>query len=142
MGAQRAAATARGGAATLRAPRATETKASLDVECSGSTNSAGRSRPPDGGVLDRRRRREHRLQAALHRGDDGLGLLRPGHRDRRGDVQADPYGTYVDAVTGNRRVVTSGTLTVPSPAYSNLRAYVLDLPGNPAPGKVGTAVRT
>ncbi|MDF2805328.1 MAG: alpha-amylase [Cellulosimicrobium sp.] len=50
-----------------------------------------------------------------------------------------PNGTYVDAVTGDRKVVTTGTLTVPAPGKGNLRAYVLDLPGNPAPGKVGQA---
>ncbi|MFF0309553.1 carbohydrate binding domain-containing protein [Streptosporangium sp. NPDC004379] len=48
-------------------------------------------------------------------------------------------GTYVDAVTGDRRTVTGGTLTVAAPGKGNARVYVLDLPGNPAPGKVGDA---
>ncbi|WP_436521246.1 alpha-amylase family glycosyl hydrolase [Actinoplanes sp. HUAS TT8] len=48
-----------------------------------------------------------------------------------------PNGTYVDAVTGDRQVVTGGTLTVSLNAKGNLRVYVLDQTGNPAPGKVG-----
>lgn len=48
-----------------------------------------------------------------------------------------PNGTYVDAVTGDTQVVGNGTLTVSLSGQGNLRAYVLDLPGNPAPGKVG-----
>ncbi|MEV7226737.1 carbohydrate binding domain-containing protein [Polymorphospora sp. NPDC051019] len=48
-----------------------------------------------------------------------------------------PNGTYTDAVTGDRRTVTNGTLTANVSGQGNLRAYVLDLPGNPAPGKVG-----
>ena len=50
-----------------------------------------------------------------------------------------PDGTYVDAVTGDTKVVTNGTLTVGAPGKGNMRAYVLNLPGNPAPGKVGVA---
>src|SRR6218665_2060842 len=48
-----------------------------------------------------------------------------------------PNGTYRDAVTGDVKPVTSGTLTASVSGKGNLRAYVLDLPGNPAPGKVG-----
>ncbi|MEU3464965.1 carbohydrate binding domain-containing protein [Streptomyces sp. NPDC006733] len=50
-----------------------------------------------------------------------------------------PNGTYVDAVTGDRRVVTDGTLAIAAPGKGNLRVYVLDLGGkNTAPGKIGT----
>jgi glycosidase len=49
-----------------------------------------------------------------------------------------PNGTYVDAVSGTTQVVTSGTLTATVSGKGNLAAYVLNLPGNPAPGKVGT----
>ncbi|MFD6178433.1 MULTISPECIES: alpha-amylase family glycosyl hydrolase [unclassified Isoptericola] len=48
-----------------------------------------------------------------------------------------PDGTYTDAVSGDTTTVTDGTLTIAAPGKGNLRAYVLDLPGNPAPGKVG-----
>ena len=48
-----------------------------------------------------------------------------------------PNGTYVDAVTGDTQNVGNGTLTVNAPGQGNMRAYVLNLPGNPAPGKVG-----
>ncbi|MFD9541845.1 carbohydrate binding domain-containing protein [Streptomyces sp. NPDC060022] len=51
-----------------------------------------------------------------------------------------PNGTYKDAVTGDTRVVTGGTLAVPAPGKGNLRVYVLDLGGkNAAPGMIGTA---
>ena len=51
-----------------------------------------------------------------------------------------PDGTYKDAVTGETRVVTGGTLSVPAPGKGDLRVYVLDLGGrNAAPGKTGTA---
>jgi hypothetical protein len=50
-----------------------------------------------------------------------------------------PDGTYVDAVTGDTRVVTGGTLAVAAAGKGNLRVYVLNLPGNPAPGRIGTA---
>ncbi|MEW2295987.1 carbohydrate binding domain-containing protein [Streptomyces sp. NPDC006743] len=50
-----------------------------------------------------------------------------------------PNGTYKDAVTGDVRQVTAGTLTVAAPGKGDLRVYVLDLGGkNAAPGKVGT----
>ncbi|MFC7762729.1 alpha-amylase family glycosyl hydrolase [Catellatospora bangladeshensis] len=48
-----------------------------------------------------------------------------------------PNGRYVDAVTGDVQTVTNGTLTAGVTGKGNLRVYVLDLPGNPAPGKVG-----
>jgi hypothetical protein len=40
-----------------------------------------------------------------------------------------PNGTYVDAVTGDRRTVADGTLTVAAPGKGNLRVYVLNGPG-------------
>ena len=48
-----------------------------------------------------------------------------------------PNGTYKDAVTGDTKVVSSGVLTATVSGQGNARIYVLDLPGNPAPGKVG-----
>lgn len=42
---------------------------------------------------------------------------------------AIPNGTYRDAITGDTRTVTTGTLTVPAPGKANLRVYVLDGPG-------------
>ncbi|MCD0448697.1 fibronectin type III domain-containing protein [Actinocorallia sp. API 0066] len=51
-----------------------------------------------------------------------------------------PNGTYKDAVTGDVKVVTNGTLTASPSGKGNLRAYVLDLPGaNAAPGQIGAA---
>ncbi|MEU7906872.1 alpha-amylase family glycosyl hydrolase [Actinoplanes sp. NPDC049118] len=50
-----------------------------------------------------------------------------------------PNGTYVDAVTGDTRTVGDGTLTAAASGKGNLRVYVLSLPGNPAPGRIGTA---
>ena len=35
-----------------------------------------------------------------------------------------PNGTYIDAVTGDKKVVTNGTLSVPAPGKSNMRVYV------------------
>ncbi|GAA2788700.1 carbohydrate binding domain-containing protein [Kitasatospora paracochleata] len=50
-----------------------------------------------------------------------------------------PNGTYRDAVTGDVRTVTGGSLTIAASGKGNLRVYVLDLGGkNAAPGKVGT----
>lgn len=48
-----------------------------------------------------------------------------------------PNGTYKDAITGDVKNVTNGTLTATVSGQGNLRIYVLDLPGNPAPGKIG-----
>ncbi|MFH8798238.1 carbohydrate binding domain-containing protein [Streptomyces sp. NPDC017936] len=44
-----------------------------------------------------------------------------------------PNGTYRDAVTGDVRTVTNGSLSVAAPGKGNLRVYVLD-----GPGKIGT----
>ncbi|MDI6104278.1 alpha-amylase family glycosyl hydrolase [Actinoplanes sp. NEAU-A12] len=48
-----------------------------------------------------------------------------------------PNGAYVDAVTGDTRTVTGGSLTVDLNAKGNLRVYVLSTSADPAPGKVG-----
>ncbi|WP_229263536.1 carbohydrate binding domain-containing protein [Cohnella cholangitidis] len=48
-----------------------------------------------------------------------------------------PNGTYKDAITGGVITVSNGTLTATVSGKGNLRVYVLDLPGNPAPGKIG-----
>ncbi len=48
-----------------------------------------------------------------------------------------PNGTYKDAVTGDVKVVNNNTLVADCNGKGNLRVYVLDLPGNPAPGKIG-----
>ncbi|WP_025723369.1 alpha-amylase family glycosyl hydrolase [Paenibacillus polymyxa] len=48
-----------------------------------------------------------------------------------------PNGTYKDAITGDVKEVTNGTLNLTVSGKGNLRVYVLDLPGNPAPGKIG-----
>ncbi|MFF4536202.1 carbohydrate binding domain-containing protein [Streptomyces aureus] len=45
-----------------------------------------------------------------------------------------PNGTYTDAVTGDVKTVTGGTLSVAAPGKGNLRVYVLN-----GPGKIGTA---
>ena len=49
-----------------------------------------------------------------------------------------PNGTYTDAVTGDVQTVTNGTLTANVSTKGDMRVYVLSLPGNPAPGKIGT----
>jgi glycosidase len=49
-----------------------------------------------------------------------------------------PNGTYTDCVTGDVQNVTGGSLTANCSGQGNLRVYVLDLPGNPAPGKIGS----
>ena len=43
-----------------------------------------------------------------------------------------PNGTYVDAVTGDRKTVSNGTLSVGSLGKANMRVYVLN-----GPGKIG-----
>jgi hypothetical protein len=43
-----------------------------------------------------------------------------------------PNGTYRDAVTGDVKTVSDGTLSVGAPGKGNLRVYVLD-----GPGKIG-----
>ncbi|HWS35658.1 MAG TPA: alpha-amylase family glycosyl hydrolase [Actinoplanes sp.] len=50
-----------------------------------------------------------------------------------------PNGTYVDAITGDIRTVTNGSLTVDLNAKGNLRVYVLSTGTTPAPGRIGTA---
>lgn len=45
-----------------------------------------------------------------------------------------PNGTYADAVTGDVRVVSDGTLSVAAPGKGNLRVYVLN-----GPGRIGSA---
>ncbi|MFF9851234.1 carbohydrate binding domain-containing protein [Streptomyces litmocidini] len=45
-----------------------------------------------------------------------------------------PNGTYTDAVTGDVRTVTNGSLSVAAPGKGNLRVYVLN-----GPGRIGTA---
>lgn len=50
-----------------------------------------------------------------------------------------PNGTYKDAITGDIKVVTNNSLSIPSAGKGNMRVYVLDLPGNPAPGKIGVS---
>ncbi|HKL95749.1 MAG TPA: alpha-amylase family glycosyl hydrolase [Paludibacteraceae bacterium] len=49
-----------------------------------------------------------------------------------------PNGTYVDAVTGDTKNVTTGSLTASCSGKGNLRAYVLSTAKTAAPGKVGT----
>lgn len=46
-------------------------------------------------------------------------------------------GRYVDAVTGDVKTVTDGTLTADCSGKGNIRVYVLDTDKTPAPGKVG-----
>ncbi|WP_207729678.1 alpha-amylase family glycosyl hydrolase [Clostridium cibarium] len=48
-----------------------------------------------------------------------------------------PNGRYVDAITGETKNVTNGTLVTPSVGKGNMRVFVLDLENNGAPGKVG-----
>jgi glycosidase len=48
-----------------------------------------------------------------------------------------PNGTYKDAITGDVKTVSNGSLTASVSGKGNLRVYVLELPGNPAPGKIG-----
>ena len=46
-------------------------------------------------------------------------------------------GRYVDAITGDVKTVTDGTLTASCSGKGNLRVYVLDTDKTKAPGKVG-----
>ena len=46
-------------------------------------------------------------------------------------------GTYVDCVTGDKKTVTNGSLTVSCSGKGNLRVYVLSTTNTPAPGKIG-----
>ena len=50
-----------------------------------------------------------------------------------------PNGTYIDAVTGDVKTVTNGTLTVPSVGKANMRVYVCCADGfTGISGKIGT----
>ena len=49
-----------------------------------------------------------------------------------------PNGKYVDAVTGDVKNVTNGTLSISVSGKGNLKAYVLDTTKTPAPGRVIT----
>ncbi len=49
-----------------------------------------------------------------------------------------PNGVYRDAVSGDVKTVTTGVLTATLSGKGNARIYVLDLPGNAAPGKLGS----
>lgn len=46
-------------------------------------------------------------------------------------------GTYVDAVTGDTKTVTNGTLSATCSGKGNMRVYVLSTSKTPAPGKIG-----
>lgn len=48
-----------------------------------------------------------------------------------------PNGRYVDVITGDEKEVTNQTLSVVCTGRGNARIYVLDLPNNPAPNKIG-----
>ena len=47
-----------------------------------------------------------------------------------------PNGTYTDAITGNKAVVSDGTLTTDAISKPNMRIYVLDTSKTKAPGKL------
>ncbi|MDD4154897.1 MAG: alpha-amylase family glycosyl hydrolase, partial [Bacilli bacterium] len=47
-----------------------------------------------------------------------------------------PNGTYVDAVTGDTKVVSNGSLVASASGKGNIRVYVLSTNLTPAPGKV------
>ena len=46
-------------------------------------------------------------------------------------------GTYTDVVTGDKKTVTNGSLSVSCSGKGNLRVYVLDTDKTKAPGKIG-----
>lgn len=48
-----------------------------------------------------------------------------------------PNGKYTDAVTGDIKTVTDGTLSVTCTGQGNMRVYVLSTTLTPAPGKIG-----
>ena len=48
-----------------------------------------------------------------------------------------PNGTYTDCVTGDKKTVTNGSLSVNCSGKGNLRVYVLTTSKTPAPGKIG-----
>ena len=47
-----------------------------------------------------------------------------------------PNGTYVDAITGDTKTVSNGTLTANVSGKGNMRVYVLSTSKTPAPGRV------
>lgn len=47
-------------------------------------------------------------------------------------------GEYVDCITGDKKTVTNGTMSVTCSGKGNLRVYVLSTAKTPAPGKIGT----
>ncbi|HPS19055.1 MAG TPA: alpha-amylase family glycosyl hydrolase, partial [Bacilli bacterium] len=47
-----------------------------------------------------------------------------------------PNGTYIDAVTGDTKVVSNGSLSISMSGKGNVRVYVLSTNLTPAPGKV------
>ena len=47
-----------------------------------------------------------------------------------------PNGTYVDAITGDTKTVSNGTLTANCSGRANMRVYVLNTSKTPAPGRV------
>ncbi|MFA7020325.1 MAG: alpha-amylase, partial [Bacilli bacterium] len=47
-----------------------------------------------------------------------------------------PNGTYVDAVTGDTKNVSGGSLSISMSGKGNVRVYVLSTGLTPAPGKV------
>ena len=49
-----------------------------------------------------------------------------------------PNGTYVDAITGDTKTVTNGSLSASCSGKGNLRVYVLNTEKTKAPGKIGT----
>lgn len=53
-----------------------------------------------------------------------------------------PNGTYVDAVTGTKKTVTNGTLSVESTGKGNMRVYVLQNSSSTVNGAVGPSGQT
>ncbi len=49
-----------------------------------------------------------------------------------------PNGTYTDCVTGDKKTVTNGSLSVSCSGKGNLRVYVLTTEKTQAPGKIGS----
>ncbi|MDR0798360.1 MAG: starch-binding protein [Dysgonamonadaceae bacterium] len=49
-----------------------------------------------------------------------------------------PNGEYTDVITGDKKNVTNGSLSVSLSGKGNLRVYVLSTSKTPAPGKIGT----
>lgn len=53
-----------------------------------------------------------------------------------------PNGTYIDAVSGDRKTVSNGTLSVSSTGKGNMRVYVLSNSGSKVTGAVGPSGQT